>query len=164
MAEARRHRFWRPGPFPKLTTPEHAARVLDAWRAPVERRGSPPVTVVDITKRHLDDALFELGGRWQLGLQLSQRPSAVGLIADGDRGRRRRLGELLELDELTAERDKRGTRHLEAANAERNADDRQAQERPEDQVLEREPVGCTYSIFLQIGQIRYATEFVYPTR
>jgi hypothetical protein len=53
------------------------------------------------------------------------RCTQLRLLADGDRGWRR-LGQLLELDDLPAERDERGARHLEAANAERNADDRQA--------------------------------------
>src|SRR5947209_13003905 len=53
------------------------------------------------------------------------------LLADCDCARRR-LSKLVQLDDLAAEWDERSGRHLEAANAERNPDDRQAQQRPED--------------------------------
>jgi hypothetical protein len=65
QAEGTRHRFWRKwrnDPFPQLTTPARGERVIDEWRAPVRRHGKTPIKVVDITKRGLDEALFEIEG------------------------------------------------------------------------------------------------------
>ena len=65
QAEGPRHRSWRrwrKDPFPQLTTPVRAERVIDEWRAPVRRHGKTPIKVVDITKRSLDEALFEIEG------------------------------------------------------------------------------------------------------
>jgi hypothetical protein len=53
LSEGRRHHFWRREPFPQLKAPSRAVRVLEAWREPVTQHGSPPITVVDVTKRDL---------------------------------------------------------------------------------------------------------------
>ena len=53
------HAFWRRlrgRPFPKLTAPQRAQPVLDAWRSPVVRHGDSPIEVVDPTRRTLRDA------------------------------------------------------------------------------------------------------------
>jgi hypothetical protein len=53
------HAFWRRlcgRPFPKLTAPQRAQPVLDAWRSSVVRHGASPIEVVDPTRRTLRDA------------------------------------------------------------------------------------------------------------
>jgi hypothetical protein len=53
------HAFWRRRRgrrFPKLTAPQRAQQVLDAWRSSVVRHGDSPIEVVDPTRRTLRDA------------------------------------------------------------------------------------------------------------
>jgi hypothetical protein len=57
------HAFWRRlrgRPFPKLTTPQRAQTVLDAWRSSVTRHGDSPIEVVDPTRRTLDEAIQDV--------------------------------------------------------------------------------------------------------
>jgi hypothetical protein len=57
------HRWWRRRGgrhFPLLTAPRRAERILDVWRSSVRSHGTPPIDVVDPTRRTLDDTQREL--------------------------------------------------------------------------------------------------------
>src|SRR5438552_1178116 len=52
------HRFWRWSegrPFPELTAPGRAQRVLEVWRSAVTSHGGEPIEVVDPRRRTLEE-------------------------------------------------------------------------------------------------------------